>query len=81
MDPVGMPDPHDCAQHEDYRNIRPQVRVLIRVKESLWDHYQAVQQVSENAEVEQGRVRPRIAGPADQQLVQLLPDEFSGYIR
>ncbi len=59
-DPVGMPDPHDCAQHEDRRNIRPQVRVLIRVKESLWDHYQAVQQIGENAPVKQGRVRPRI---------------------
>jgi hypothetical protein len=44
----------DSNQHEDYRNIRPQVGVLIRVKESLWDHDQAVQQIGENAPVEEG---------------------------
>ena len=55
-----MPDPQDCAQHEEKRNIRPQVRVLIRVKESLWDHYQGVQQIGENAVIKKGRVRPRI---------------------
>ena len=62
-----MPDPHDDDQHEGYRNIRPQVRMLIRIDESLRDHYQAVQQVGENALVEQSRVRPWITGAADQQ--------------
>ena len=51
-DPVRMPDPHDSNQHERYRNIRPQVRVLIWIKESLRNHYQTVQQIGENAPVE-----------------------------
>ena len=41
--------------------------MLIRVKESLRDHYKAMQQVGENAPVEQGRIRQWITGAADQQ--------------
>jgi hypothetical protein len=60
-----VPTPADARHREQQRHVGEEVLVLVRVDEGLDEHHARMEQVREDAVVDDGAVRERRGGAAD----------------